>query len=179
MYRISSRAEGACVEDGRPVMKRIPCSFHHFVWPVEGVVVPDDWFADPLYLRRLLGHPGILVEQSEDGETWTELDPRAVPGSPPAGDRPGSNYYDRYTKQAKPIEHKTVDIGATRTETESTPRKPGRVTKTEPVSIDATHSAEAPPAKTDDTAVEATTSKVLESETAPETRRGRKRRKHG
>ena len=119
MYRISSRAEGVTVEGGKPTTTKIACTFHQFTWPVCGVVVPDDWFADTGYLRSLLSHPGILVEQSEDGETWSELDPRAVPGSPPAGNRPGSNYYERYTRRAATTQPR-VNIGAA-TETEVKP----------------------------------------------------------
>jgi len=99
MYAIKSIAtdskkdkKGTVVKDKEGEVIRVPisCFLEGFRWPSEGVIVPDDFFADPSILARLVAFPAIEVSKSTDGETWDVVEPEdldAGVGTSPSGVR--------------------------------------------------------------------------------------------
>lgn len=75
-------------EEGKHVHKPITCLFGSFRWPPEGIIVPDDFFADDGMFISLVKHPGLEISKSDDGKEWRHLRMEDVDGA--AGSSPSS-----------------------------------------------------------------------------------------
>lgn len=77
-------------DKGNHVHEQIGCLIGLFRWPPEGVVVPDDFFADDAMFVKLVRNPGVDVFTSKDGKDWRLLeleDEDAAAGPSPSGRR--------------------------------------------------------------------------------------------